>query len=128
MLNKQRRMVPNIRKLLTIDPTPFYENFQDHQSVLDHQVNRPPVPGMGTRDVHFFSHNWPECRNPDSSRYNPDEAQMIAGAFKHLILNGTEPSKITVLTVCVVLCFGDVDLLTEPRSFTTVNESGLSKN
>ncbi|TVY89198.1 Helicase required for RNAi-mediated heterochromatin assembly [Lachnellula willkommii] len=98
MLNEQRRMVPNIRKLLTLEPIPFYENLQDHRSVLDRKDNRPLVPGMGDRDVHFFSHNWPECRNPDSSRYNPDEAQMIAGAFKHLILNGTEASKITVLT------------------------------
>ena len=128
MLNKQRRMVPNIRKLLTIDPTPFYENLQDHQSVLDRQVNRPLVPGMGDRDVHFFSHNWPECRNPDSSRYNPDEAQMIAGAFKHLILNGTEASKITVLTVCIDLYRGDVDLLTESLSSITVNENALSKS
>lgn len=105
MLNKQRRMVPNIRKLLTIEPEPFYENLQDHHSVLDREGNRPHVPGMGERDVHFFHHTWPEARNSDSSRYNPDEAQFIAGVFKHLVYNGTDASKITVLTVCFVLHF-----------------------
>jgi helicase required for RNAi-mediated heterochromatin assembly 1 len=100
MLNKQRRMVPNIRKLLTIEPSPFYRNLQDHHSVLDRKVNRTLVPGMGDRDVWFFHHNWPEGRNLDSSRYNADEAQMITGTFKHLVMNGTDPTKITVLTVC----------------------------
>ncbi|TVY75609.1 Helicase required for RNAi-mediated heterochromatin assembly [Lachnellula suecica] len=97
MLNKQRRMIPSIRKLLTIEPRPFYQNLTDHKSVLD-PANRPSIPGMGGRNVWFFHHNWPEGRNPDSSRYNLDEAQFIAGAFKHLVLNGTEASKITVLT------------------------------
>ncbi|KAH6674807.1 P-loop containing nucleoside triphosphate hydrolase protein [Halenospora varia] len=98
MLNRQRRMIPDIRKLLCIEPAPFYTNLRDHPSVLDRQINRPPIPGMGGRDTYFFHHNWPEARNADSSKYNLDEAQMIAGMFSHLVLNGVPASKITVLT------------------------------
>jgi helicase required for RNAi-mediated heterochromatin assembly 1 len=99
MLNKQRRMIPEVRKLLCIAPKPFYENLHDHPSVLDRVENRPHVPGMGGRDTYFFHHNWPEAVNSDSSRYNLDEADMIAGLFNHLVLNGTKPSNITILTV-----------------------------
>lgn len=103
-LNRQRRMIPEIRKLLCIQPTPFYENLDDHPSVLDRVKNRPPVPGMG-HNLYFFHHRWPEARNGDSSRYNLDEAEMITGFYYHLVLNGTKPSKITVLTVsCLLIC------------------------
>ncbi|KAF4633146.1 hypothetical protein G7Y89_g4966 [Cudoniella acicularis] len=98
MLDRQRRMIPDIRKLLCIEPAPFYKNLRDHPSVLDRVDNRPPVPGMGGCDTYFFHHNWPEARNADSSKYNLDEAHMIAGMFSHMVLNGVEPSKITVLT------------------------------
>lgn len=99
MLNKQRRMIPEIRKLLCIEPAPFYENLHDHESVLDRVNVRPPVPGMAGKDTYFFHHNWPEAKGADHSRYNPDEAEMMAGFFHYLVLNGTDPSKITVLTV-----------------------------
>lgn len=99
MLNEQRRMISDVRKLLCIGPEPFYRNLHDHPSVLDRVNNRVPVPGMGGRDTYFFHHTWPESRNPDSSRYNLDEAEMIAGFFNYLVLNGVEHAKITVLTV-----------------------------
>lgn len=99
MLNKQRRMISDVRKLLCIEPAPFYSNLHDHPSVLDRQTFRPHIPGMGGKDTYFFHHNWPESRNLDGSRYNIDEAEMITGFFNHLALNGTEPKKITVLTV-----------------------------
>jgi helicase required for RNAi-mediated heterochromatin assembly 1 len=94
MLNKQRRMITEIRELLN----PFYPELQDHQSVLDRVVNRKPVPGMGGRDSYFFHHQWPESRDDALSRYNSDEAEMIAHFYTYLVRNGTEPSKITVLT------------------------------
>lgn len=97
MLNKQRRMIPDVRRLLCIEPKPFYDNLQDHASVLV-RVNRPPVPGMGGLDTYFFHHTWPEASNTDCSKYNADEAEMIAGFFNYLVQNGTEASKITVLT------------------------------
>lgn len=99
MLNKQRRMIPEIRQLLCVEPRPFYVDLYDHPSVLDRVVNRPPIPGMGGLDSYFFSHNWPEQRTADSSTANEDEAQMIVGFFHYLVRNGTDTSKITVLTV-----------------------------
>ncbi|CZR63092.1 related to NAM7-nonsense-mediated mRNA decay protein [Phialocephala subalpina] len=97
-LNKQRRMVPEIRKLLCLEDNPFYPDLTDHTHVLDRTFNRLSVPGMGGRNVYFHSHNWPEAVNSDASRYNSDESEMIAGFFHYLTLNGTDASKITVLT------------------------------
>ncbi len=99
MLNIQRRMIPDIRQLLCIEPNPFYRGLKDHPHVLDREVNRPPIPGMGGRDVFFFQHEWPESVNQDESRFNSDESEMITGFFNYLVLNGTDSSKITVLTV-----------------------------
>ncbi|RFU29613.1 hypothetical protein B7463_g6744, partial [Scytalidium lignicola] len=98
MLNRQRRMIPDIRILLCIDSRPFYPDLQDHPTVLDRIDNRPPIPGMGGRDTYFFHHTWPESINPDSSRYNIDEAQMIVGFYNYLILNGLNHSQISILT------------------------------
>jgi len=99
MLNKQRRMITDVRKLLCIEPEPFYRGLSDHRSVLDRRDSRPPVPGMGGKDVYFFHHNWPESRTPDFSMVNHDEAEMIAGFFNYLVLNGTKIGKITILSV-----------------------------
>lgn len=99
MLNTQRRMIPDVRKLLCIEPVPFYTELYDHPSVKDRVVKRPPVPGMGGKDTYFFHHSWPETRNSDSSKQNQDEAEMIAGFFQYLVLNGMKHSQITVLTV-----------------------------
>jgi helicase required for RNAi-mediated heterochromatin assembly 1 len=93
MLNKQRRMISEIRELLG----PFYPNLQDHSSVLDRVKNRKSIPGMGGRDSYFFHHQWPESRDDSLSRFNVHEADMIAAFFTHLVLNGIEPSQITVL-------------------------------
>jgi helicase required for RNAi-mediated heterochromatin assembly 1 len=94
MLNKQRRMISEIRELLD----PFYPNLQDHSSVLDRLNNRKPVPGMGGRDSYFFHHQWPESRDDFLSRFNIHEADMIAAFFTYIVLNGIKPSQITVLT------------------------------
>ena len=94
MLNKQRRMISEVRELLD----PFYPNLQDHSSVLDRVKNRKPVPGMGGRDSYFFHHQWPESRDDFLSRFNVHEADMVAAFFTYLVLNGIEPSQITVLT------------------------------
>ncbi|KAG9231336.1 P-loop containing nucleoside triphosphate hydrolase protein [Amylocarpus encephaloides] len=98
MLNRQRRMIPEIRGLLCVEPRPFYTNLLDDKSVLDRKFNRPPIPGMGGRDLYFFHHNWPEARNSDLSKYNQAEAEMIVGHFRYLTINGVDPSKITILT------------------------------
>ncbi|KAE9364989.1 P-loop containing nucleoside triphosphate hydrolase protein [Stipitochalara longipes BDJ] len=98
MLNVQRRMIRDVRKLLCRDPNPFYEDLQDHPSVLDRLHNRPPVPGMGGLDTYFFHHDWPDAMNAECSRYNLLEAEFIARFFLYLCQNGVDASKITVLT------------------------------
>jgi helicase required for RNAi-mediated heterochromatin assembly 1 len=123
MLNEQRRMISDIRQLLCIRPNPFYQNLRDHPSVLDRVNVRPPVEGMGSYDTYWFTHEWGEARGDDCSRYNSQEAEMVAGFFKYLTLNGVETSKITVLTVS----FSSQlryrrRILTRGYSFTTVSE------
>jgi len=99
MLNTQRRMISDVRALLTTGNNPFYHNLKDHSSVLDRVVKRPPIPGMGGRDTWFFHHNWPDAKNFDGSSYNLFEAEMVSGFYNYLVLNGTEPASITILTV-----------------------------
>ncbi|RHZ61331.1 putative DEAD box helicase involved in nonsense mediated decay [Aspergillus thermomutatus] len=89
-LRRQRRMVPEIRRLLE----PIYGELQDHQSVL----RRPKVPGMGDLRSFFFSHSWPESSDSLASKYNVMEAEMIVGFFVYLVLNGVSVDNITVLT------------------------------
>lgn len=89
-LRRQRRMAPEIRRLLG----PIYGELQDHPSVQE----RPEVPGMVNRRSFFFSHSWPENSDSLSSKFNEMEAQMAAGFFVHLVLNGVSPNDITVLT------------------------------
>ncbi|KAJ9219090.1 hypothetical protein DTO169C6_8600 [Paecilomyces variotii] len=89
-LTRQRRMAPEIRKLLS----PIYSDLQDHPSVLD----RPKIPGMGDSNTYFFHHTWPESSDNLSSKYNQDEAQMIVGFYFYLVLNGMSVNDITVLT------------------------------
>ena len=98
MLNKQRRMIQEIRELLCIEPNPFYVDLHDHQNVRDRVNHRPPVPGMNY-DSYFFSHKWQEHRDVNMSCYNAPEAEMVAGFFNYLVLNGVQPENITVLTV-----------------------------
>ncbi|KZF23074.1 hypothetical protein L228DRAFT_253258 [Xylona heveae TC161] len=90
MLRCQRRMIPEIRKLLM----PIYENLNDHPSVR----GRIPVPGMGGVNSYFFTHEWPEGSDNNMSKCNQKEADMIVGFFDYLVLNGVSVNDITVLT------------------------------
>ncbi|PYI06160.1 ATP binding protein [Aspergillus sclerotiicarbonarius CBS 121057] len=89
-LKKQRRMAPEIRKLLE----PIYGELQDHESVR----KRPGVMGMGAIRSFFFNHNWPESKDSLASKFNEMEAQMIAGFFVYLMQNGNALKDITILT------------------------------
>lgn len=102
MLNRQRRMITEVRELLTIEPKPFYQDLYDHASVVNDEitVNRAPIAGMGKLSTWFCNHNFPETQNADGSWLNYDEADMVAGFYNYLILNGNEPTNITILTVC----------------------------
>ncbi|KAK5170579.1 uncharacterized protein LTR77_005167 [Saxophila tyrrhenica] len=94
VLSKQRRMIPEIRRLLQ----PIYKDvIKDHASVLD-PAKRPPVPGMGGINTWFFTHEWNEQRDELSSAYNPMEAEMIVGFVKYLMYNGMDSKQITLLT------------------------------
>lgn len=89
-LSRQRRMAPEIRRLLA----PIYTNLQDHPSVLD----RPDVPGMGGLNSFFFCHSWPEESDHLLSKYNAGEAAMIKDFFVYLAYQGVPTAGITVLT------------------------------
>lgn len=87
-------MIPEIRRLLY----PIYQDtLKDHASVKDPN-NRPPVEGMGGNNSFFFCHEWPESRDANMSSLNVMEADMIVGFFDYLVLNGVDPTRITVLT------------------------------
>ncbi|KAI7977037.1 hypothetical protein EIK77_002547 [Talaromyces pinophilus] len=89
-LTLQRRMVPAIRRLLT----PIYDNIQDHETVNE----LAKVPAMGDLRAFFFSHNWKENSDSLLSKYNQNEALMVATFFVYLVLAGVDSSHITVLT------------------------------
>lgn len=94
-LTRQRRMIPEIRRLLY----PIYnDTLKDHASVRDPD-NRPAIRGMGNINSYFFTHDrWPESRDSNSSCLNAAEARFIVGFADYLVLNGEPPEGITVLT------------------------------
>lgn len=89
-LTLQRRMVPEIRRLLH----PLYEKLDDHPSVKE----LARLPGMGGIRTYFFNHSWPENSDSLFSKYNVNEAHMVVGFFIHLLYNGVDVKNITVLT------------------------------
>ncbi|OJJ48392.1 hypothetical protein ASPZODRAFT_165273 [Penicilliopsis zonata CBS 506.65] len=89
-LNRQRRMAPEIRRLLA----PIYGELQDHPSVKE----RPAIPGMGNVASFFFSHDWVEESDSLMSKFNEKEAQMVTEFFVYLVYNGVAVKDITILT------------------------------
>jgi helicase required for RNAi-mediated heterochromatin assembly 1 len=105
MLKVQRRMVPAIREVVNT----FYKKLKDHPSVTDPE-NRPPVPGMGGKNLWWFHHKWEEMQNAnDFSFSNVEEAAMIVRFVRYLVQNGVLPNEITMLTFYK----GQVTLLVE---------------
>ncbi|KAJ9490234.1 hypothetical protein VN97_g3039 [Penicillium thymicola] len=91
MLQEQRRMVPEIRKLVA----PIYGDIlRDHPSVKDH----PLVPGMGDKRSFFFDHTAHESNDSLSSKVNDFEASMVVNLLAYLVMNNVPPASITVLT------------------------------
>ncbi|KAK2770210.1 dead box helicase [Colletotrichum kahawae] len=89
-LQIQRRMVPEIRRLLS----GWYPLLVDHDCTRAHDA----VPGMGSQRLLWFDHQQPESANRYASKFNTFEAGMVVGLYNHLVFNGTRPSDITVLT------------------------------
>ncbi|KAF1925842.1 P-loop containing nucleoside triphosphate hydrolase protein [Didymella exigua CBS 183.55] len=93
-LTRQRRMIPEIRRLLR----PIYnDTLKDHASVEDPD-NRPPILGMGGVNSYYFTHTWDEGRDAYSSCFNEPEAKFLVGFVDYLVLNGEAPAGITILT------------------------------
>ena len=90
-LNVQRRMTPEIRRLIS----PVYTDLTDHPSVL---TERSPVPGMGGINTFFLSHSAIESSDEHMSKVNEDEASMVCQFLIYLTKNGVASSEITVLT------------------------------
>ncbi|KUM65699.1 hypothetical protein ACN42_g1364 [Penicillium freii] len=91
MLQEQRRMVPEIRKLVA----PIYGDIlRDHPSVEDH----PLVPGMGDKRSFFFDHTAHESNDSLSSKVNDFEASMVVNLLAYLVMNKVPAASITVLT------------------------------
>ncbi|KAF3928016.1 hypothetical protein AA313_de0200928 [Arthrobotrys entomopaga] len=88
MLNKQRRMRPEIRKILA----PIYPDLDDDDLVM----NKPSIPGMQS-NIFFCTHRVPEEQD-ETSKKNKHEAQMTVSLCGYLVDNGIKQSEITVLT------------------------------
>ncbi|KAL3493190.1 P-loop containing nucleoside triphosphate hydrolase protein [Aspergillus germanicus] len=89
-LQRQRRMAPEIRELLT----PIYGELQDHESVKIRQG----IPGMGDTRAFFLTHNWAESADDMASKYNEKEAEMVVSFFVYLALNNVPVKDITILS------------------------------
>ncbi|CAB4422693.1 unnamed protein product [Rhizophagus irregularis] len=92
LLREQRRMRPEIRKLLT----PIYDDaLSDHEEVNHY----PDVPGL-TDNLFFFDHQESEKLERDTmSRTNTFEARMCAKLANYLVMGGMEESRITILSM-----------------------------
>ncbi|KAK6540805.1 hypothetical protein TWF694_008194 [Orbilia ellipsospora] len=88
MLNRQRRMRPEIRKILA----PIYPDLDDDDQVM----NKPSIPGMQS-NIYFCAHQIPEEQD-EMSKKNKHEAQMTVNLCGYLVENGIQQSEITILT------------------------------
>jgi superfamily I DNA and/or RNA helicase len=94
MLNSQRRMRPEISKLIR----PTYPGLQDHPSVLKH----PKLRGIpGGHNVLFLDHDKPEKgagSHLSVSKTNTHEATLIVEIARLLLLNGYKTEQLVLLT------------------------------
>ncbi|KAH7029475.1 P-loop containing nucleoside triphosphate hydrolase protein [Microdochium trichocladiopsis] len=90
MLNMQRRMISPLRQLLN----PFYPRLVDHPIVS----TRPQTVEGLPHNSFFFHHTWSDSQDENLSRLNVFEAEMVVGFAKYLLMNGVDPSRITILT------------------------------
>lgn len=90
MLKEQRRMAPEIRRLLS----PIYRELEDHESVSKFE----PVSGMGDLRAFFRDCTWPEIDDSLTSKVNEIEALLVCEIYCYLCSNGVPSNKITILT------------------------------
>jgi len=91
VLSLQHRMRPEVARLIV--PT-IYPTLENDRSVLEY----PDVRGM-KKNVFFLSHNERERQDQEAkSHLNPYEVDMALALVRHLLMQGYDPSQITVLT------------------------------
>lgn len=91
VLRVQHRMRPEIAQLIV--PS-IYPSLENHASVLEY----PHIRGM-TCDVFFLTHMEQEIGDSEGkSHLNPYEAEISLALARHLIMQGYDPSRITILT------------------------------
>ena len=94
VLGVQHRMRPDVARLIV--PS-IYPNLENHRSVLRYC----DVPGMAD-NVFFLSHlereKGDQSDQESRSHLNPYEADMALALARHLLMQGLEPSQITILT------------------------------
>lgn len=84
-------MRPEIAKLIV--PL-IYPKLDNHESVLTYL----PVRGV-TKSLFFITHNqFEETQSDNTSKKNIHEAQFLISLARHLLLQGYDPSEITILT------------------------------
>ncbi|XP_064610398.1 NFX1-type zinc finger-containing protein 1-like [Liolophura sinensis] len=89
-LELQHRMRPEIADLMQF----IYPGLKNHHSVLEME----DVKGVSC-NVFFLDHQFPEVAHEENkSRSNKHEALFLAAFCRYLLLQGYEPSQITVLT------------------------------
>ncbi|GFU24715.1 NFX1-type zinc finger-containing protein 1 [Nephila pilipes] len=90
-LNIQHRMRPEIAALLVPH---IYEDLKNHESVIKYESMK----GIN-KNVFFVSHHYNELQEFDSkSKVNHHEASFLIKLCKYILLQGYEPSQVTVLT------------------------------
>jgi len=91
-LTTQLRMQPDISDLVR----PFYDRIDDHDRVTRY----PPVPGVAEK-LFWSDHDQNEDnlnKAVNLSKYNSHEAKFACRLAQHLVLNGVDKGRITLLT------------------------------
>ncbi|KAK3847501.1 MAG: P-loop containing nucleoside triphosphate hydrolase protein [Linnemannia gamsii] len=90
MLDCQRRMRPEIRKLIR----PIYKNLWDHDSVCHYDNVRGMVDNLW-----FLTHDEPDMVGQNNSHINAHEVGVAARLAVYLLQQDYEPHQITILTM-----------------------------
>lgn len=90
-LSTQHRMRPEVAALIVPH---IYEDLKNHEAVTKYEN----IKGV-SKNVFFITHNFSELQENDSkSKINEHEAKFLIKLCKYFVLQGYDPSQITVLT------------------------------
>ncbi|XP_069679800.1 NFX1-type zinc finger-containing protein 1-like isoform X4 [Periplaneta americana] len=112
-LKVQHRMRPEIARLIV--PS-IYPDLRNHNSVLSF----PKIRGV-VKNLFFVTHDIPEEECPNiSSRKNVHEAHFLLALCRHLIFQGYDPCRITILTTYKGQMFAMKNMLVEDSTLRDV--------